>query len=290
MLKQRIATGVVLVVAFLAALFASSPLVFIGFCWLAILIASWEWSAFAELSAPTQRAGFVAFIGALMIAIFVAGGFYAQSFAEPIVAGQINLSTLQTLFYFAAVFWLAVLLLLLGYPRGQQLWSSQIMRLLLGIIMLSLAWAAILFIRYHGHGQFWVIYVVAVVVCADVGAYFAGKTFGHIKLAPAVSPGKSWEGLIGGLLVALLFALGLTQWFATRPESPLPEQGVLLLVTAVLAGASVLGDLFESMLKRGCGLKDSGNILPGHGGVLDRIDGLTAALPIFALLALSLGW
>lgn len=286
MLIQRLITALILLFLFLGTLFAQSPLAFMAFCGVAILIAAWEWSGFAELQFVSHKIVYVAFMALACVDIAWLSG--AISFDGEVAA--MNLQLLIKLFYFAGAFWLGVLGLLLAYPASQKIWAAKITRLLFGVILLMSAWAAILYLRNHSYGQFWVIYIVAVVAAADVGAYFVGKAIGRRKLAPAVSPGKSWEGFIGGVLASQLFAFALVLFFADRADSPLPELWMLLLVTALLAGVSVLGDLFESMLKRSCGLKDSGTILPGHGGVLDRIDGLTAALPIFALLSISLGW
>lgn len=286
MLIQRLITALILLVLFLVTLFAQSPLVFMAFCGVAILIAAWEWSGFAELQSVSHKIVYVAFMALACVDIAWLSG--AISFDGEVAA--LNLQLLIKLFYFAGAFWLGVLGLLFAYPASQKIWAAKTTRLLFGVILLMSAWAAILYLRNHSHGQFWVIYIVAVVAAADVGAYFVGKAIGRRKLAPAVSPGKSWEGFIGGVLASQLFAFALALLFADRADSPLPELWMLLLVTALLASVSVLGDLFESMLKRSCGLKDSGTILPGHGGVLDRIDGLTAALPIFALLSISLGW
>ena len=286
MLIQRLITALILLFLFLGTLFAQSPLVFMAFCGVAILIAAWEWAGFAELQSVAQKVAYVAVMALACIDVAWISG--AINFDGGVA--KMNMQLLTKLFYFAGAFWLGVLGLLLAYPASQKIWAAKFTRLLFGVILLMSAWAAILYLRNHSHGQFWVIYIVAVVAAADVGAYFVGKAIGRRKLAPAVSPGKSWEGFIGGVLASQLFAFALAAFFADRADSPLPEMWMLLLVTALLAGVSVLGDLFESMLKRSCGLKDSGSILPGHGGVLDRIDGLTAALPIFALLSISLGW
>ena len=125
----------------------------------------------------------------------------------------------------------------------------------------------------------WLLYVLLLVWMADIGAYFAGRTWGRRKLAPHVSPGKSWEGVAGGLVATLMLALVFGFW----QQLGVGGSSVLLLITVVVTLASVLGDLLESMLKRYRQIKDSSQLLPGHGGILDRIDSLTAAVPLFAL-------
>jgi phosphatidate cytidylyltransferase len=137
---------------------------------------------------------------------------------------------------------------------------------------------ALIYLR-EAHGLNSVLYVVAVVCSADIGAYFAGRAWGHRKLAPAVSPGKSWAGFWGGLACALLLGViaAWQQWF------PMYAPWQCVMATGAASLASVLGDLLESMVKRHRGVKDSGRLLPGHGGVLDRLDSLTAAAPVFAL-------
>jgi phosphatidate cytidylyltransferase len=128
----------------------------------------------------------------------------------------------------------------------------------------------------------YLVFVLVLVFAADIGAYFAGRNFGRLKLAPRVSPGKTWEGVLGGLVSAALVAVVGAYWF------DLPLARFLPLCTAV-AAVSIVGDLTESMFKRYVGLKDSSKLLPGHGGILDRIDSLTAATPVFALGLMWLG-
>ena len=122
---------------------------------------------------------------------------------------------------------------------------------------------------------------MSVVWLADIGAYFAGRSFGKHKLAPAISPGKTWEGAIGGAVAVLAYGLLLSSKLPPTLAGNLP---LLLMVLVLLTAISILGDLFESLLKRQAGLKDSSNVLPGHGGVLDRIDSLTSTLPLVALV------
>jgi len=145
------------------------------------------------------------------------------------------------------------------------------------------AWIGLFFIRSHDQGSWLVLLLVAIVACADIGAYFAGKRFGRHRLAATVSPGKSWEGFVGGLFASVIFALIVGQVWAPT------ERLWLLALVAPTALVSVVGDLLESMVKRHRGVKDSGLILPGHGGVLDRVDGITAAVPVFALTLLITG-
>jgi phosphatidate cytidylyltransferase len=126
---------------------------------------------------------------------------------------------------------------------------------------------------------------------ADTGAYFAGKAFGNAKLAPNVSPGKSWAGFWGGLattgLIAVIFSFCVNKWLT---EMSVDDFTLLAIITFVTAIISVMGDLVESMMKRHRGIKDSSQLLPGHGGVLDRIDSMAAAVPVFAFLIVFLGW
>ena len=289
MLIYRLFTAVILAAIFLLTLSAPSPLVFVAFCLLALMIGAWEWSALAELKKNSQRILFVVSSTLLMLLVAYAAGFvhFAGVDLIAVVEGQYFIQTLLSL---GVAFWFCMLAVLLGYPASQRLLKARFTRLLMGIILLIVAWISLLYLRYQDDGQFWVIYIVAVVAAADIGGYFFGKTFGSKKLAPSVSPGKTWEGFIGGLIVSQLLALGLFAYFSSSEHNPLPALTSFLLVTALLAAVSVLGDLIESLLKRGCGLKDSGTILPGHGGVLDRLDGLVAALPVFAFIFMIQSW
>ncbi|MBD8635024.1 phosphatidate cytidylyltransferase [Stenotrophomonas sp. CFBP 13725] len=183
--------------------------------------------------------------------------------------------------------WLLALLWLRFFNFGAQPDShARALKLLAGTLAVLPAWASLVLLHASSdQGHLWLLTALAVVWAADSGAYFAGRTFGKHKLAPRISPNKTWEGLFGGLVAGLIVAtafglgFGVADWtLVTVAQLPW-----LLLVTTVAVFASVLGDLFESLLKRHAGAKDSGHIIPGHGGVLDRVDGVLAALPVFAI-------
>jgi phosphatidate cytidylyltransferase len=174
--------------------------------------------------------------------------------------------------------WLVAAGLVLTYPATAAVIRAPWSNGLLGLAVLWAAWSAVVDVRGEPGtgGANWVMWLLLLVWSADVGAYFAGRRFGRRKLAPAVSPGKTWEGAAGGMLLSLalcgggLMALGFPAWW--------------LLAVAGLVAVSIFGDLFESIIKRVRGVKDSSNLLPGHGGILDRIDSLLAVLPVFALI------
>jgi phosphatidate cytidylyltransferase len=255
MLAARIATALVFGVAITAAiLFAPSPITaaVLALLWLAGV---WEWAAFANLPAPGRVAYTLSFAVAMALAWWLDG----EGSALLLVA--------------ALLWWVLALVLVLRYPRH----FTPTFVALAGIVVLLPSWA--LLVRLHGDGALGAelaFTVILIVWAADVGAYAFGRLFGRTKLAPAVSPGKTWEGVTGGLLTAGLVAGVAASWL----ELPVGRLVVLGLATGLI---SVLGDLTQSMFKRNVGLKDSGKLLPGHGGVLDRIDSLTAAVPAFVV-------
>lgn len=180
---------------------------------------------------------------------------------------------------FTLICWLVCLGFIVAYPKGTRFWDKKIILLLLGWILIPTFAIALKTLSSMYDKNDDLIYLLLLVWAADIGAYFVGRTYGKRKLAPKVSPGKTVEGMLGGLGFAMIIAMIASYWF--HLESSYWIEWLLLSLITVLA--SVVGDLFESMLKRQRGLKDSGNLLPGHGGVLDRIDSLIAAAPIFLL-------
>lgn len=252
---QRIKTAIVLVVIVGFSLFASSmPIFVIPLLAVGVLIAAHEWTRLM----PKWKQPF----------LFVLIVFFLT---------MVCISIPQTwVFWWAMslVIWALALMWVKQYPNKEKWYGRRLVYM--GGVILTAAITAM-----YGLWQmspWWLMYVFLLVWCADSGAYFVGRKFGKHKLAPNVSPNKSIEGLIGGLLTAGVVA-GVVGYY-------LQLSGVALFwflgLSALTVGASVLGDLFESMLKRRAGIKDSGNILPGHGGVLDRIDSLLSATPVFA--------
>jgi phosphatidate cytidylyltransferase len=263
MLAARIVTAVVFGAVITGAfLFAPSwvTAAVLAILWLAGV---WEWGGFVKLQ-PAGRAAYT-----ILFAV-------AMAIASPWVDDQVDAALLVA----ALVWWIFALVLVVRYPRS----FSPTYVALAGFLVLLPSWA--LLVRLHGEsvlGAELAFTLLVIVWSADVGAYIFGRLLGRTKLAPAVSPGKTWEGVTGGLLTAGL-AAGLAASWLNLPT------GRLVLLGVATALISVLGDLTQSMFKRNVGLKDSGKLLPGHGGVLDRIDSLTAAVPVFivGLWALNL--
>ena len=265
--RQRITTALILApLPILALLFLPTP-------WLAALVAAvmlaglWEWTAFAGLEDKTPRILFLT-ANALMMAALVWGG------------GP-SLFTLKLVSLVGVVWWGLVCLWLArpGFAKGDHQ-GARGLKLLAGSLCVVPAWCALGWLHAEGDfGPRWTLFAVLLVWAADSGAYFAGSRWGKRKLAPAISPGKSWEGVWGGLATsALLAALALPLLGLSWGSLP-----ALVLLTVATAAISVVGDLFESLMKRHSGVKDSGALFPGHGGLMDRLDSLLAALPVFVV-------
>jgi phosphatidate cytidylyltransferase len=273
MLKTRIITAVVLLAVLLPVLFLQSFPAFVVVATLFLGAAMWEGARLFGLKGAPLFA-------AVCAALYVYGLYHARPGA------------VTSLYAVCALLWLIRFLpsLGMGLPplKGGGNWS------------LGIAFAFAVFGCFYAiaglfqHSPLYLLSVMAIVWVADIGAYFSGKAFGKRKLAPSISPGKSWEGAFGGCLAVLLLscitivAAGAAPWlqdtFAVRLQASL-GWGLALLVLVAVVAASVVGDLFESQLKRRAGMKDSSQLLPGHGGVLDRIDALIPVLPVAALVS-----
>lgn len=275
MLKQRIITALLLLAILLPALFAKQPQWFMAVALVLMCLGVWEWAQLNGIS-KTQAWWYAALCLALCGAAWFAGLPFRRLPMLWIAAGS------------AWVLGAAVLL-----RRGVALWPAapRGLRLAGGVLALVLAWLAVAQARVMGIN--FLLSVLVLVWAADVFAYIAGRTLGKRKLAPSISPGKSWEGVWGGMLGVLLIA-SVWVWLdqgALRGQVPslytyIAQQGWLLLVIALLfmCSMSVVGDLVESLVKRSAGAKDSSNLLPGHGGVLDRVDALLPTLPLAMML------
>jgi len=273
-LKQRFITAIILAPLVLCGVFLFEPVQFSWFFALIIMLAAWEWANLSTLSSQIYRVIFAAVIGASLF----------------LVVDKISVLWMLTI---SVVWWAIATFLVLSYPDSKELWRSTWVRCVLGFVVLLPMWKALVFIReasflpVAGLSPLWIIlYMLLLVWIADTGAYFAGKTWGKSKLAPSVSPGKSWAGAWGGVAATTLLAIVAS--FLIGLSSGMVVQ--LVIVTFITTAVSIIGDLTESMFKRQRGIKDSSNLLPGHGGVLDRIDSLVAAIPVFVFSLVSLGW
>ncbi len=267
MLMQRVITAVILAPLAIAGFVFLDGIWFALFVGFVVVLGAWEW---ARLSGQVTQKGRITY--ALVVALLLAGLYVADLPA-------------QYLFVPALVWWLVALVLIGRYPNGRGLWSGSMMCQFFGLFVLLPAWYGLVWLKAQDNGLLLILAVLVLVWAADIGAYFAGKTWGRHKLLPRVSPGKTIEGLLGGVaLTQILTLITLIYLDWTLPSVLLGMVGALLVVLF-----SVIGDLTESMFKRDQGMKDSSNLLPGHGGVMDRIDSLTTAIPVFALCWLLIG-
>jgi phosphatidate cytidylyltransferase len=259
MLRQRVITAIIALAVLAVVLFVLPAVVARIVITLLMLGAAWEWSGFIFGAGKLHRTFYVLFIAILMTAIFI-------ELPDADLVGKIL--TVALAWWLAALAWMFFFPTPIAKPVG---WIC-------GGLVIVPAWLA-LDVLYLQRPEL-LLFALLIVWVADIGAYFVGKGFGRVKLAPQISPGKTWEGVLGGLsAVMVLAAIG----------SPLLEIDIAVLVPFCLAVAmiSIVGDLTVSMFKRNAGVKDSGSLFPGHGGVLDRIDSVTAAAPLFAL---ALSW
>ncbi len=271
-LALRIGTGVVLVAAMLAALFLLPAAGFAVVMLVIVSIAAHEWARLIELRGVAGIA-FTALVfvaGAALLALALAGGF------APVVPAACG---------FATLYWLAA-----GIPSVLANWqpSSPVARALAAFVVLEGALVAI--VALQARSAAFALAAMAIVWIADTAAYFTGRRLGRHKLAPRISPGKTWEGAAGAVVAVVAYALllvPLARRAGFAAEIDARAIAVWIVLAIALVALSIVGDLHESLLKRRAGVKDSGSLLPGHGGVLDRIDALLAAMPPVALASLA---
>ena len=257
MLKQRVTTAVGAVALLAVVLFVVPPLVAELVIAVVVLAGAWEWSAFLGGKTKLTRIVYLVCVAGIMATV----GLFWPDYVDRV---------LQV----ALVWWALALVWAFFYPTP----VPEPLRWIGGFLVLVPLYVALVLL-YQANPSL-LLFALLIVWAADVGAYFVGKRYGRVKLAPSISPGKTWEGVIGGLILVVLLTLGRSVWFET-------DLMVLIPFCMAIAGVSIVGDLTVSMFKRAAGVKDSGTLFPGHGGLLDRVDSVSAAAPLFAL---GLGW
>ncbi len=278
MLKQRVITALCMAGLFLLGVYALPVAALAAIFAVVVALAAWEWGPLAGFTTKASRSLYVALMMVGLALLY----WYMEYFKG------LSVAQVQPVLGVAVLWWCFALLWVRSFPASAALWRSRFMRGLMGMLILLPAWfAAVYLLHIERHGAVMVV-LVMIVAAADIGAYFTGRAFGRHALSPRVSPGKTWEGLWGGVVCVGLLALLLWSLLPTRFE----HLGLTAAVVVALATAfaSVLGDLTVSMVKRVSGVKDSSAMLPGHGGLLDRLDSLCAAAPTFALGLLLVGF
>jgi phosphatidate cytidylyltransferase len=263
-LRTRILTAAVLVALLLVVILWLPPIATVVALTAVVLAGAWEWSGFLRAVSAGVRLLYVATVGALLPLCWM---------TTATLAGTAAVLSVAVLWWIAALLWVVLA------PRRAARWSAA----LAGMLALVPAWVALLRLRLDvPRGGEWMLFILILVWVADIAAFFVGRRFGRMRLAPEVSPGKTWEGALGGAAVSTLVAVAGSRWFGITPVIFVP-------LCWVAVAFSVVGDLTESLLKRFAGMKDSGTLFPGHGGVMDRIDSVTGAAPVlfFGLVALG---
>ncbi len=253
MLKQRVTTAVIALIALGLVLFVLPPIAAELVIAAVILAGAWEWSAFLPSPSMLLRVIYVILTGALMA-----------------IVGMGWPDGVQLVLQIAVGWWAIALIWAFLFPTP----IPALFRWVCGALVLVPLYTALVWL--YQANPYLLLFALLIVWAADIGAYFAGKRFGRVKLAPSISPGKTWEGVIGGLVLVALLTSGRSLVFPT-------DLAVLVPFCVAVALVSIVGDLTVSMFKRTAGLKDSGSLFPGHGGVLDRIDSVAAAAPLFVL-------
>lgn len=261
MLLQRVLTAIPLAVGIIWIILFQPTSVFFWLTLFITAIAAYEWARLSGLSIVPRF---------IYLALMCAIPWLMTRYGEPYIHIYISAG---------ALWWLVVTVVMLNYKPTAASSRVSLFKLIAGILVIPAAVFAMNSVHAGDHGAEWLLYGLMLVWVADIGAYFAGKRFGHTKLAPAISPGKTREGLYGALVAVSLYSILAGVYFGLDVKTAL----LLLVLAIVLTIISVAGDLFESILKRERGVKDSGTILPGHGGILDRIDSVLAAMPVFML-------
>ncbi len=267
-LNDRVKTALVLIPLMLAGIYLLPLAWFALFMGVIAVLGAWEWADLSGCGAPWQRLLYQSLVAGVL-ALLYAG----------LSADRLPVDWLLGL---SVLWWLVAWMLVMRYPGLTAVWSHPLLRLGMGLLILVTMWVGFYWIVRADDSRILITLLLLLVWGADVGAYYSGRRFGRRKLAPQVSPGKTWEGVIGGAAGAAVLALLLLSVFTDLGAWRLVDYLILVLFAASVVAISIVGDLVESMVKRHRGLKDSGQLLPGHGGIMDRIDSMCAAAPVFA--------
>ena len=280
MLFERIKTALILAAVFILISSQTSVLVFSILMTGSILIVAWEWAVLAGFVKFLSRFIFLSWFASIISLLYLELGL-------TIDIAQVNKEFSLTILLIGTFFWISSTFFLYHYPKYYRLWNDKYKISVVGLFAILPAWNGMILLKYldpHGYLLFLAVILVA---SADIGAYFVGKRFGRRKLAEKISPNKTWEGVWGGAAACMLTTILLVPLINVL----VPAVGKISALTSILLILvvmffSIIGDLVESMLKRNRGIKDSGGLLPGHGGILDRIDGLIAVIPCFTIILL----
>ena len=266
MLRTRVITAVILAPLVLALI------VYAPSAWFAVamgvigVLSAGEWARLSGVAGRRAEA-----LNGLIVALACIALWFLPALQLPLLIA-------------AVVWWGAAVIAVISFPARTHWWDSPHLLLPSGLLVLTATWLGLVQLQHDARGPLVLLQLLFMVWSADIGAYFAGRAFGRHKLAPAVSPGKTWQGAAGGALLAVLIGSAMAYWTVIGVGASMV---MMALACLGIAAVSVLGDLTESMLKRQRGMKDSGSLLPGHGGLLDRIDSLLSTAPLWALWSLS---
>ncbi len=292
MLKHRVITAVLLLPLVGLILFVLDLNGFAATLLLVGYVMAWEWARLSSIEVPAMRSVYALLVALSSLAIW----YFAPAiefWPAPFWFLQWHWDTTLVAYWVALATWVLAILMILGSPKTNGVWnSSPWLRLLLGMIIINGFWISATALRSVSiaedvfRGAYFVLLMLLIIWGADVGGYVFGKWLGRHKLAPSVSPGKTWEGFFGGVIVSLVVAAT----GAYLLDLPVDNYALFIGLMSLLVVVSVFGDLFVSLLKRQEKLKDTSNLLPGHGGILDRLDSTLAVAPFFLLVARSLEW
>ena len=265
MLKERVLTAIALAAVLLGVMLGLPPVATVWLLTVLVLIGAWEWAGFFGRKTPATRAAFTVAVALALVACL----YFYSSYPDFVFV----VVTIAVAWWFIAFLWLC-----LAPERVTTVTAA-----LAGFLSLVPCWLALVHVTFSTQSTRWVLFTLGLVWAGDTGAFFVGRWLGRVPLAPRVSPKKTWEGAIGGIIASGAVAWACAKWVFHMEAWP------FVMTCVAIAALSIVGDLTESMLKRAAGLKDSGTIFPGHGGMLDRIDSVTAAAPalVFALIGLK---